>query len=179
MRDDFADLGCYEFLNYGGVFWARLVRLSFFNLMFTQVQLKCKYLHVYRIWNFIIVYKIYYFSKGHAEKGLFKKCIMLGLLNKIRLQLNFNDHWMLTANGYRETSISTWRHWSMNVKFTFDLDDVGLVTRCVCGWHDGKRGHMTDGAYGGDALPRRAEHAAHGVHAGHNHDVHVKPAALL
>lgn len=78
---------------------------------------------------------------------------------------NFLDHVMI---AYHET-----------VKFTFDLDDVGLVTRRVCGGHDGKRGHMADGAYGGDALPRRTEHAAHGVHARHNHDVHVKPAALL
>lgn len=67
----------------------------------------------------------------------------------------------------------------MNVKFTFDLDDVGLVARCVCGGHDGKCGYMADGAYGSNALPRRAEHAAHSVHARHNYNVHVKPAAFL
>lgn len=87
---------------------------------------------------------------------------------------------MNAENGYTVELKSRPRsRWSMNVKFTFNLDDVGLVTRRVCGGHDGKRGHMADGTYGSDALPRRAKHAAHSVYARHNHDVHVKPAALL
>lgn len=56
---------------------------------------------------------------------------------------------------------------------------MGFVAGSVCGGHDGERRHVRDGAHGGHALPRRAEHAAHGVHHRHDHDVHMEAAALL